>query len=334
VSLTGKQRAALLLTSLDAVTAAELLKGIDPQVVQELAVELSYLDAAGHRDTKQTAEVARRFCKSLQEETGFGFKSFLKEMLRNTVGDEQARRIQQEIQDLLQKRDPFMSIRSADLQTLRTALEAEHPQAVAVVLSELPPRRGSELLGLLGEETRISVISRMTSVGTVTPEAKMRIAQMIRTRMETAKTAQNAGTALVIQPEQSLRKVAVIVRNLDKEVRDGVLEAIAQKDPEAGAKITDLMILWEDLPLVGDRSLQEVLRCIDEKQLALALYEAPDEIQAKIRGNISERASAMINEEISLMSSVKKEDVQQAREKIVAVLRERFKMDTLNFVAE
>ena len=334
MSLTGKQRAALLLTSLDAATAAELLKGIDPQMVQELAVELSYLDAAGHRDARQTADVARQFCKSLQEEAGFGFKTFLKEMLRNTVGDEQARRIQQEIQDLLQKRDPFMSIRSADLQTLRAALETEHPQAVAVVLAELPPRRGSELLGLLGEEMRVSVISRMTSVGTVTPEARVRIAQMIRTRMDKTKAAQNAGTALQVQPEQSLRKVAVIVRNLDKAIRDGVLEAITQKDQETGEKISNLMILWEDLPLVGDRSLQEVLRCIDEKHLALALHEAPEEIKSKIRANISERASAMIDEEISLMSSVKKEDTQQARDKIVAVLRERFKMDTLSFVAE
>jgi flagellar motor switch protein FliG len=334
VPLTGKQRAALLLTSLDAATAAELLKGIDPHVVQELAVELSYLDAAGHRDAKQTADVARQFCKSLQEETGFGFKTFLKEMLRSTVGDEQARRIQQEIQDLLQKRDPFMSIRSADLQTLRAALEAEHPQAIAVVLSELPPRRGSELLGLLSEEMRVSVISRMTGVGSVTPEARVRIAQMIRTRMENAKAARNAGTAIQVQPEQSLRKVAVIVRNLDKEIRDGVMEAIIQKDPEAGEKIADLMILWEDLPLVGDRSLQEVLRSIDEKQLALALHEVPDEVRTKIRSNISERASAMIDEETSLMSSVKKESVQQARDKIVAVLRERFKMDTLTFVAE
>ena len=66
--LTGKQRAALLLTSLDAATAAELLKGIDARTVQELAVELSYLDAAGQRDDQQTADVARQFCKSLQEE--------------------------------------------------------------------------------------------------------------------------------------------------------------------------------------------------------------------------------------------------------------------------
>lgn len=320
--LTGKQKAALLLTSLDAVTAAELLKGIDARTVQELAVELSYLDASGNRDARQTADVARQFCKSLQTEPGFGFKSFLKEMLRNTVGEEQARRIQHEIQDLLRKRDPFMAIRSADLPTLAAALQGEHPQAISVVVSELPPKRGSEVLGLLSEDVRVNVVSRMTGAAGVTPEARTRIAQMIHTRIEDAKATQKSGTTIQVRPEQSLRKVALIVRNLDQEVRDGVLEAIRQKDREAGEKIANLMVIWEDVPLVGARSLQQALRGIDERQLALALHEAAEEITGKIKSNISERAAAMVSEEASLMSSPKKEDIAQAREKIVAAMRE------------
>ena len=329
--LTGKQKAALLLTSLDAATAAELLKGIDAATVQELAVELTYLDASGHHDARQTIDVARQFCKSLQVESGFGFKSFLKEMLRNSVGEEQARRIQQEIGSLLQKRDPFMSIRSADIQSLTAVLQTEHPQAISVVLSELPPKRGSEILGLLGEEVRVNVVSRMTGVSGITPEAKMRIAQMVCTRLENAKAAEKSGTVVEIRPEQSLRKVAVIVRNLDKEIRDGVLEAIRQKDRELGDKIAKLMVVWEDIPLVGDRSLQQALRGIDERQLALALHEAPNEIAGKIRSNISERAAAMVSEEASLMSSPKKEDIAQAREKIVASMQELNSKGELTF---
>jgi len=239
--LTGKQKAALLLTSLDAATAAELLKGVDAATVQELAVELSYLDAAGARDAGQTAEVARAFCKSLRQQAGFHFKSFLRDMLRNSVGEEQAKRIQQEIQNLLQRRDPFLSIRSADPQTLAAVLETEHPQAVAVVLSELPPKKGSEILGLLGESVRFNAISRMTSISSTTPEAKLRIAQTVQGRMETVGSGQPGGGALQVRPEQSLRKVAVIMRNLDKDIRDGVLEAIRQKDEEAGDKIANLI---------------------------------------------------------------------------------------------
>jgi flagellar motor switch protein FliG len=329
--LTGKQKAAILLTTLDAATAAELLKGVDAAIVQELAVELSYLDASGYRDTQQMAEVARQFYKSLQQEGGFHFKTFLGDMLRHSVGDDQAKQIQQEIQNLLQRRDPFLSIRSADLPTLAAVLETEHPQAVAVVLSELPPKRGSELLGLLGESVRVSAISRMTSIGSTAPEAKMRIAQLVQRRLESAASGQLAGGAIQVRPEQSLRQVALLVRNLDSEVRDGVLESIRQKDQEAGEKITNLMIIWEDLPAVSGRSLQQALRGLDERLLALALHEAPEDIALKIKSSISERAAAMVAEEASLMAAPKKDDVRAAQDKILSSLRELNKKGELSF---
>ncbi len=329
--LTGRQKAALLLTSLDAATAAEMLKGLDAGTVQELAVELSYLDAAGFRDSRQTAEVARQFCQSLRQEPGFRFKDFLRDMLRNSVGEDQAKRIQEGIQDLLQKRDPFLSIRSTDLQTLAGILETEHPQAVAVVLSELPAKKGSELLGLLGEGVRISAISRMTTTASIPPEAKARIAQMIQRRLEGAGGASPTGTAVAVRPEQSLRQVAILVRNLDKEIRDDVLDAIRQKDQEAGDKIANLMIVWEDLSLVSRRSLQQGLRGIDERQLALALHEAPEEIVRGVKGSISERSAAMVDEEKSLMAAPKKEEVRLARERILNALRELSKKGELSF---
>ena len=63
-------------------------------------------------------------------------------------------------------------------------LETEHPQAAAVVLSELPARKSSEVISLLGEGVRISTISRMTSSETVTVEAKVRIAETVCKRLE------------------------------------------------------------------------------------------------------------------------------------------------------
>lgn len=332
MALTGKQKAALLLTSLDVATAAELLKGVDPRTVQELAVELSYLDASGHRNAKETAEVARQFCRSLESESTFQFKTFLREVLKNTVGEDKAKHVQQQIEDLLQKRDPFMTIRSADQRKLAMVLETEHPQAVAVVLSELPAKKGSEVLGLLGDGMRVSAISRMTAIGGVTPEAKASIAQMVRKRIEGLDTTHQIGGQ--VPPEESLRKVAVIVRSLDKEVRDGVLEAIQQKDSDAAEKVMNLMVIWDDIPQIGDRSLQQALRGIDEQQLALALHESPEEIAQKVKSNISERAATMVNEEASLMSAPKKEEIRQARDRIVGALRELNRNGELAFVEE
>ncbi|RKY06931.1 MAG: hypothetical protein DRP65_11080 [Planctomycetota bacterium] len=318
--LTGKQKAALLLLSLDVATASELVKGLDHELVQELALEAAYLDAAGYRNSSQSVELAKQFCLSLQRKPEFELKNFLKEMLKSTVGEQKADQIQRQIGQLLQKRDPFIPIRSVDTNTLATVLEKEHPQAAAVVLSEMPTKKSSEILSRFHMTIQVTVVQRMVTCESMNPEAKGRIAQMVCKRLESvASTRQITSGA---QPEQSLRKVAVILRSLSKEPRDGLLNAIKEKDDQAGQKVSELMIVWEDIPQVADRSLQEALRGIEPQKLALALIKADEAISSKIKSNISERAVAAIEEETSLMSAPKAEDIDSARDEIVQVLRD------------
>lgn len=331
--LTGKQKAAMLLMGLDAATAAELVKGLDSQTVQDLAVELAYLDAAGFKNDKQSAEIVQQFCDSLLTDEEFHLSRFLNEMLKSTVGHEKTEEIQTQIRELLNKRDPFMSIRSAEPRAIASVLESEHPQAAAVVLSELPAKKSSAVLGLLSEDIRRGAINRMTSYETATTEARVRIAETICKRLDTI-SAGGTNETLAARPEQSLRKVAVILRNLSQELRDGLLGAIQERDDKIGETVAGLMIVWEDIPQVTNRSLQEALRGVDVKKLTLALYKADEAIAEKIRSNISERAVATLEEEASLMSTPKMESVEEAREEIVDVLREMNKKGELTFVEE
>lgn len=335
--LTGKQKAAMLLMSLDAMTAAELLKGVDAETVQELAVEVAYLDASGYSNPVQSTEVARQFYQSLNVERkeGFHLKGFLSTMLTSTIGQENADRIQTQIEDLLQKRDPFIPIRSADPQNLAMILQKEHPQAIAVVLSELSAKKSSEVLGLLDERARVSVVTRLTGSETVSNEARMRIAQLVCNRLQASSSGGQAdGTGGTAGPNKALRKVAVMLRNLEKEIRDGLLKSITQKDSDAGEKIMELMVIWEDIPKIEERSLQKALREIDSQKLALGLVEAEETIVQKIKSNISERAVEAIEEETSLMASPKKAEIEGARQEILTVFRGINEKGELDFIEE
>ncbi|MHC4653925.1 MAG: FliG C-terminal domain-containing protein [Planctomycetota bacterium] len=336
MAITGKQKAAMLLMSLDAATAAELLKGINPELVQELAMELAYLDTAGYQSDEQSVQIARQFCNSLQADEEFYLKSFLKTMLKNTVGNEKAELIQTKIRDLGQERDPFIRIRSTDSQKIASVLEKEHPRAAAVVLSELPAKKSSDVLDLFGESIRLSAVRRMTACKNMTAEAKAQIAETVCKRLK-AVTADGAsspheisftisqGEALPIRLERFLRKTALILRNLGKECRDSLFGAKQGKDDKAGETKPDSMIVWENIPQVADRLLQKALRGVNAKKLALALVEADYALVQKITSNTSERAAAVLNEQASHLSTAKKKDVEEAREEIVHVLRERIK---------
>lgn len=333
MTLTGKQKAALLLMNLDAATAGELLKGIDTSTVQDLAVELTYLDVAGHCNIANSIETAREFCDNLHVTETFQVKDFLNELLNNTVGKDQSQQIQSQIGDLLRKKDPFMPIRSASVESLAPILQQQHPQVIAMVLSELSPKKSSDVLNLLSEETRAASISRMAVKDIITKDAKTRIAQMIASRLDES-SDDSQGPSDQPDSSQSYRKIAVILRNLAKEIRDGMVAAIRQKDAEAADIISNLMVTWQDIARVADRSLQNGLRGLDSQALALALTEAEDAIQTKIKSNISTRAAETLEEEMSLMSKPKQDEINQAREQIVESLRKLNEAGELEFIEE
>jgi flagellar motor switch protein FliG len=332
LALTGKQKAAMLLMSLDAATAAELVKDLDAELVQELAVELANLDAAGFSGNK-SIKIVRQFHHSLQAGETFRLNNFLDEVLKSTVGEEKAGQIQTQIQDVLCNRDPFISICSVDVQTLALVLGSEHPHTIAVVLSELPAAKRLDVLNFLDGSIRVSVIGRLSDCKTMTAEAKALAAEEVCERLN-AIAIHSTGKPLPSWSEQSLRKVALIVRDLDKEIRDGLLSAIRDKDSRAGEMVAELMVIWADIPQVTDKSLQEALGCVDANKLALALHDADKAITEKIRSNLSERAVAAVEKQVSLISAPGKKDIEGAREQIVRIMREMNEKSGLTFMED
>jgi flagellar motor switch protein FliG len=81
------------------------------------------------------------------------------------------------------------------------------------------------------------------------------------------------------------------------------------------------MFVFEDILLVDDRGIQAVLKEIDNDELAIALKTASDELKEKIFSNMSERAAALIREEMEYMGPVRVSDVEGSQQRIVDVVR-------------
>jgi len=319
MAFTGKQKAAMLLMSLDAATGTELLRGLGAEEIQEIALELARIEASRQHDVKEQAKVVREFYSSLQnkETHRFSMRAFLNEMLVSVVGKDKAEQIQSRVIQATENKDLFGDIRSAKMDELILALEGEHPQTIAVVLSELAPQRSQEALSLLSKEARLKAICKMTNPELVGAGVRQRIASMISERLKSFK-----GETLADKPEQTLRKLAIVLSGLERELRDQLVDEIGKHDEETATMVRRLMVTWEDIPSIADRSLQEALRTVESGKLALALYGADEEITQKIRSNISDRAVAMLDEEASLMQEPLQKEVLDAREEVVKPLRD------------
>ena len=312
----GAKKAAMLLLSMEPSSATELLKAARPDQVTEIAAELAFLRSAGGVDMHKAV---LEFAQMLQSARRSSVDSDLRFLLESALGKVQSQEVLAQVKRLLQTKDPFMTIRNREVGELAAALAGESGAVAALVLNELSPQKASALLTLLEEPVRLSAIKGMAGASDVSPEAKVRVADVVLKRLaaQSGRQAVNAEE----RRQRQLRNVALLIRGLQPDLREQTLRALAEQDAAAAEQIQQLMVMWEDVPLVSDRTMQDVLRAVDAKTLALSLYGCDEATLAKARDNISSRGAAMLDEEIALLSAPRPADVTAARGVILDTLR-------------
>jgi len=325
VASINARKAALLLMSLDPGTAGELLKTAPTETITEIVAELACLNASGE-PADDAGQPVQEFFSLLNRSTtqGLGTDAFVEKMLENAMGKDQSRQVLGQARQLAEARDPFAKIRLAPPENIAQALKGESSLVAGMVLSELPPAKSARMLSMLAEDVRGEAVSVMAGAGQVSPHIRLRVAGVVQKRLDELSGA--AQTTIEPAREDTARlqhrKVALLLRGLKKEFRDSLLAQLSKDDEQVGSSVQNLMVIWQDIPILPDRPLQEVLRQMDSRQLALAIVDADEAVVRKIRANISERAAAMLDEEISLQSSPKAEEIETAREEILRLLRE------------
>src|SRR6185295_14827387 len=166
--LTGKQKAAVLLMSMDVEIAAKVFKELDMKEVEQIAVEITNL-----RDLspKIIEDVIEEFYQMMSASSFMveGGLEYAQAILEKTYGPEKAKEIIEKIRVLTTVRG-FSILKKADPQQLANFLSKEHAQTIALILSHLPPDQSAEVLLELKEDIRFDAIMRIATIGKVSPQ--------------------------------------------------------------------------------------------------------------------------------------------------------------------
>ncbi|HEX6026122.1 MAG TPA: FliG C-terminal domain-containing protein, partial [Solirubrobacter sp.] len=118
-----------------------------------------------------------------------------------------------------------------------------------------------------------------------------------------------------------VKSLADILNSSDRSTERNVLDELAKQDGELAEEIRLLLFTFEDVVKLDDRSIQMVLKEVDQKDLAIALRGVSEEVKNKIFGNMSERGAELLREEIDFQPPQRKRVVEEAQGRIVAVVR-------------
>ncbi|NMA02612.1 MAG: flagellar motor switch protein FliG [Clostridia bacterium] len=310
--LTGRQKAAIFLISLGPERSASIMKNLGEEEIEQLTLEIANVRQVS---TEQRERINEEFYNlyMANEYISSGGIEYAKEVLEKALGNQKAVDIINRLTASLQVR-PFDFVRKADPNQLLTFIQGEHPQTIALIMAYLDPEQSASVIASLPEELQTEVARRIAILDRTSPEIIKEIESVLEKKLSNM-MVQDFTTA------GGINSVVQILNRVDRSTEKTILETLEIQDPELAEDIKRLMFVFEDIIHLDDRSIQHVLREVDQKDLALALKGASEEVKVKIKNNMSKRAGELLEEEIEFMGPVRLRDVEEAQQRIVGIIR-------------
>lgn len=310
--LKGVQKAAILVIALEEDAAAKLIRCLPTDKVEEVMRTVASLGEVPPSLTREVVEefYGMRLASEGSKEGGLDYASSL---LKQSLDPMISSRVIAQIQTQVQK-TPFAFLQKAESENLLTFIEDEHPQTIALIMSYLPYHKASEILARLPEQKQIEVVRRIAGMDQTNPDVIREVEEGLEMRLANMLTQS-------VERVGGIDTVAEILNVVDRGTEKSILEGMEPEDPDLVEEIRKLMFVFEDISLINDRGIQSMLKEIDNSELCLALKTASEPLKEKIFGNMSQRASELIKEDMEYMGPVRLSDVEQAQQRIVDVVR-------------
>lgn len=310
--ISGIQKAAILLITLGPERSANIFKHLREDEIEALTLEIANTRSVSAATKDMVLDEFYEICLA-QQYIAEGGINYAKELLEKALGPEKAREVIGKLTASLQVR-PFEFVRKADATQLLNFIQDEHPQTIALILSYLPTSQASVIISGLAPDKQADVAKRIATMDRTSPDVIKEVEKILERKL----------ASLVNQDYTIVGGVDAIVEILntvDRGTEKHIMETLEIEDPELADEIRKKMFVFEDILSLDDRSIQRVLREVDNNELAVALKGATEEVQNVIFNNMSKRLAAMIKEDMEYMGPVRLKDVEEAQQRIVNIIR-------------
>ena len=310
--LKGIQKAAILLIALGPEKSSLIFKHLKEDEIEDLTLEIANTKSVTIQVKEKVINEFYEVCLAQQyiAEGGIGYA---KELLEKALGTDKAMDVIGKLTASLQVK-PFEFVKKTDASQLLNFIQDEHPQTIALILSYLSAAQSATILGALAPEKQADVARRIATMDRTSPDVIKEVERVLESKL----------SSLVNQDYTIIGGVDAVVEILntvDRGTEKHIMETLEVEEPELADEIRKKMFVFEDILLLDDRSIQRVLRDVDNNDLAIACKGSAEEVQNAIFSNMSKRLAEMIREDMEFMGPVRMKDVEEAQQKIVNIIR-------------
>jgi flagellar motor switch protein FliG len=310
-SMSGLQKAALLVMSVGEETAAKLFQLMHDDEIREISQTMANLG------TVNATVIERLFVEFADQISSTGTMTGTYEsterLLSKVLDKTKVDTIMEEIRGPAGRTmwDKLGNVHEA---VLANFLKNEYPQTVAVVLSKVKADHAARVLSMLPEAFAMEVIMRMLRMESVQKDVLDDVERVLRNEFMSnlARTARRDAHEMI----------AEIFNNLDRASESRFLTALEERNRDSAEKVRSLMFTFEDLGKLDPGGVQTLLRNVEKDKLPLCLKGASEALRDMFLSNMSERASKMLREDMAAMGPVRLRDVEEAQLAMVTVAKD------------
>ena len=310
-SLTGPEKAALLLMSVGEDNATRLFDLMDDNEIKEVSQTMATLGTV-------SAEVIERlfveFVDHLSSTSSMvGNLDNTERLLLKIMDRSRVDNIMEEIRGPA-GRTMWEKLANVNETVLANYLKNEYPQTVAVVLSKIKTEHASRVLSILPEPFAMEVIMRMLRMESVQKEVLDDVERTLRNEFMSNLSRTNR--------RDSHELMADLFNYLDNNTENRFMVALEERNRESAEKIKALMFTFEDLNKLDPTGVQTLIRAADKSKIPIALKGASEELRDLFFKNMSERAAKIMKEDMQALGPVRVRDVDEAQMHMVQLAKE------------
>ena len=305
------QKVAIVMVALGEETSGEVMKHLSDYEIEEITQAIAGLKNVS---VEQMDRVLDEFEQHMLagEWISQGGVDFARAALERAVGPRKAQEILERVTTRVSS--GFYILKNVAPDQIAPFISHEHPQTVALILSQLEAPQASGILAQLPERMQSDVAYRIATMENITPA----VIKQIEEALETSLRDMLGGNQDVGGP-----KVVADILNLTRSsVEKNVLDQMDAQDPEVAESVRNLMFVFEDISKLTDREIQQLMREVDQKDLTIALKSASEEMKEKVLGNMSERVRTFITEEMEFLGPMRRSEVEEVQLRIVQQVRQ------------
>ncbi len=306
-------KAARLLLLLGKDGAAKIMAKLAPHEVEELARQIADIQRVSTGEAKVLLEEFGQQFGEIEIKRTHGGIDAARQILISTFGKEQAEEIlAKSVPEV--RPVPFSFLNDLTVTQLISLLQKENPRTLALVMTYIEPYLSSRLLKSLRDEDRSEVIRRMAHIREISRDVLATMEETLRKKIR----------CLVPEESEALDGKAVLadmLRYMDREDENRILTELDRINPEISEQIKMKLYTMELVLDLRDRDIQNILRELTEKEIALLLKGQTEEIREKIRGSLSSRRRLLVDEEIELLQPVPRSEVDKVSREFLNKMR-------------